>query len=367
MTLNPESAHELHAANSIFVFAIIIAALVAATSSGDPFRPVEAYILVQICFGYLLTVLSILGLRLQCMTPARLAQLSAELSKVPKNMISAIKASFRPKSGQDPTAPRNTSVRDVLKMALLGSLAQTPEDLAKLAAYQKLDSIGFLKSGNLTWAGVQWRVAIACLVATFNVWLWFSGIDKLDTEHDCDSFIFMFGKERLGGDILTLLRAGAVIYLVVIGLIFLIFSSVGVQVVAYLVRSLLQRILFSNLGKLGLLETVQRKMGQIGELWRRIRQEPLVNIIIRSSTYLRLMDSTWAALLQFITADEKQVPMPSDLLQAYAILSSQRADKDQDHQDHRAQEAPPLRRSVGSYPAIPFPLTKMTTLAVMYS
>ena len=367
MTLNPESAHELHAANSIFVFAIIVAALVAATSSGDPFRPVEAYILVQICFGYLLTVLSILGLRLQCMTPARLAQLSAELSKVPKNMISAIKASFRRQSGQDPTAPRNTGVRDVLKMALLGSLAQTPEDLAQLAAYQKLDSIGFLKSGNLTWAGVQWRVAIACLVATFNVWLWFSGINKLDTEHDCDPFIFMFGKERLRGDILALLRAGAVIYLVVIGLIFLIFSSVGVQVVAYLVRSLLQRILFSNLGKLGLLETVQRQVGRIGELWRRIRQEPLVNIIIRSSTYLRLMDSTWAALLQFITADEKQVPMPSDLLQTYAILSSQRADKEHDHQDRQAQETPPLRRSVGPYPAIPMPLTQMTTLAFMYS
>ena len=345
MTVNPESAQELHAANSIFVFAIIIAAVVAAASGEDPFRPVEAYIVVQICFGYLLTVLSVLGLRLQCMTPGRLAQLLAHLNKLPKNILSATKAHFQRDSGQDPTALRNTSVREAFKMALQGSLAQTLGSYEKLAAYENIDSVGFLKSGNLTWVGVQWRVALACLVASFNVWLWFSGINGLDTEHDCDSFIFMFGKERLRGAILTLLRAGAVIYLVVIGWIFLIFSFFGTRFVAYVVKSLVQGRLFSVLRRRGLLEIVQRKAGQVRAYSRRIRQKPLVMALIQAIVYLRLFDSTWAALLNFMTEDEQRVPMPSDLLQAYAILSSQRADREQDHQN-QAQRAPSLRRSV---------------------
>ena len=355
MTLNPESAQELHAANSIFVFAIIIAAVVAATSDEDHFRPVEAYIVVQICFGYLLTVLSVLGLRLQCMTPARLAQLLAHLNKVPKNVFSATKAYFQRDSGQDPTAQdptaqdptalRNLSVREAFKMALQGSLAQTLESYEKLAAYENLNSVGFLKSGNLTWVGVQWRVVIACLVASFNVWLWFSGINGLDTEHDCDSFIFMFGKERLRGAILTLLRAGAVIYLVLIGGIFLIFSSFGMQFVFYVIKSLIQGKLFSLLKKRGLLEIVQRKVGQVRAYWRRIRRQPLVKTCIQASVELRLLEDTWTALLDFITEDEQRVPTPSDIAQAYLILSNQKADREQDHQN-QAQRAPSLRRSV---------------------
>ena len=368
MTLNPETAQELHATNSIFVFAIIIAAVVAATSGEDPFRPVEAYILIQVCFGYLFTVLSVLGLRLQCMTPTRLAQLLDHLNKVPKNIFSATKAYFRRHSGQDPraqhpTALRNASVREVLKMALQASLAQTTEDLARLAAYKRLDSVGFLKSGNLTWVGVQWRVALACLVASFNVWLWFSGINGLDTEHDCDSFIFMFGKERLRGAILTLLRAGAVIYLVVMGLIFLIFSSVAMEFVAYVVKSLVQWRLFSILRNRGLLEVVQRKAGQVGAYWRRIRRQPLVTFLIETNFQLQLLDRTWAALLHLISEDAQQVPIPSDLLQTYAILSSRKAEGEQDH-ENQARQAPPLRRSVWSYPTIPILL--ITNTAFMY-
>ena len=345
MTLNPETAQELHATNSIFVFAIIIAAVVAATSGEDPFRPVEAYILVQICFGYLLTVLSVLGLRLQCMTPTRLAQLLDHLNQVPKNISSATKAYFQRELGQISTVRRNLSFREIFKKALQGSLAQTPEDLASLAAYEHLDSVGFLKSGNLTWAGVQWRVAIACLVASFNVWLWFSGINCLDTEHDCDSSIFMFGRRRLRGAIVTLLRAGAVTYLILIGLIFLVFSSVGIQIVVYILKSLVQGKLFSVLRRRGLLEIVQRRMRQVGAYWRRIRRQPLVITLVQASSVLRLMDMSWAALLHLITEDEQQVPIPSDLLQVYAILSSQRPDREQDNQN-RTQQAPPLRRSV---------------------
>ena len=49
--------------NSIFLFAVFIAIAKASQSSGE-FRPAEAFIMLQLCFGYLLSVLSVSGLRL---------------------------------------------------------------------------------------------------------------------------------------------------------------------------------------------------------------------------------------------------------------------------------------------------------------
>lgn len=49
--------------NSIFLFAIFIAIACASTTS-DGLRQAEAFIMLQLCFGYILSVLSVSGLRL---------------------------------------------------------------------------------------------------------------------------------------------------------------------------------------------------------------------------------------------------------------------------------------------------------------
>lgn len=49
--------------NSIFLFAIFIAIACASTTAGG-LRPAEAFIMLQLCFGYILSVLSVSGLRL---------------------------------------------------------------------------------------------------------------------------------------------------------------------------------------------------------------------------------------------------------------------------------------------------------------
>src|SRR5947207_9155806 len=88
ISFEPESAQETHDVSSIFVFAIIIAIIQAAASGG--IRPVEAFIMIQICFGYLFTVLSILGLRLQLLGHRRLARLAESFKNLPRRYRESI-------------------------------------------------------------------------------------------------------------------------------------------------------------------------------------------------------------------------------------------------------------------------------------
>src|SRR5271168_653163 len=63
-TLNQEAAPENYAANSIFVFAIIVALLNAVNATPSEIRPIEAWIMLQICISFFLTTLGLFGVRL---------------------------------------------------------------------------------------------------------------------------------------------------------------------------------------------------------------------------------------------------------------------------------------------------------------
>src|SRR6266700_2219576 len=62
-SLNPRTAGDNHNANSIFVFAIVVAIIHAVNTSA--IRPIEAWIMIQTCFAFYFTTLSLFGLRLQ--------------------------------------------------------------------------------------------------------------------------------------------------------------------------------------------------------------------------------------------------------------------------------------------------------------
>src|SRR5204863_8188 len=118
ISFEPESAQETHDVSSIFVFAIIIAIIQAAASGG--IRPVEAFIMIQICFG------------------------------------------------------------------------------------------------SLSWSGVLWRTIIAGMVASCNLWLWYSGLQTLPSGESCDAFVFMFLRQKLRGSMVVFLRAMGIMYAVVV-------------------------------------------------------------------------------------------------------------------------------------------------------
>ena len=62
-TLNQEAAPANYAANSVFVFAIIVALLNAANATPSEIRPVEAWIMLQICLSFFFTTLGLFGVR----------------------------------------------------------------------------------------------------------------------------------------------------------------------------------------------------------------------------------------------------------------------------------------------------------------
>ncbi|KAL9109082.1 MAG: hypothetical protein Q9227_006173 [Pyrenula ochraceoflavens] len=338
MSLNPGSAEDLHAVNSIFIFAIIIAAIVAAASDRTEIglRPIEAHILLQISFGYLFTVLSIWGLRVQCMTPSHMAQLSDRMAKLP----SRFKAWFCRQRNPQAATSSSDKLRDLFQELLVSRSTKWKDifqaisrySLANFSIYsKKIETLGprsevDIQSGNLTWAGIQWRIMIACPVATFNVWVWFSGVTTLPNAKECDSVVFIFARKRLDDGVLTIFRLGAIMYVACIGMVFLIFSSIAVQILAFLYFSVMQWMLFRDLKKRGLLGHFQAFGRRLGSILSRIREHThsIAFTTLDSSLALRCGYYVLVKLASFLGADEEEVPMPSDVLQAYALLSSRR-------------------------------------------
>lgn len=74
--------------NSIFLFAVFIA-IANATNATGGLHPAEAFIMLQLCFGYLLSVLSVTGLRLTLFNVAGLEPLLSKLQDHP-NLIDVL-------------------------------------------------------------------------------------------------------------------------------------------------------------------------------------------------------------------------------------------------------------------------------------
>ena len=74
-TLNPEVISDNHAANTIFLLAILIAIVQGAATTDQQIKPIEVWIMLQICFAFSLTVLSLFGFRVQFYRPSSIPKL----------------------------------------------------------------------------------------------------------------------------------------------------------------------------------------------------------------------------------------------------------------------------------------------------
>jgi hypothetical protein len=81
--------------NSIFLFAVFIATAKSTASSGG-LRPAEAFIMLQMCFGYLLSVVSVTGLRITLLSDPHSLDLDQILTEFRKGPTSLSTFSHRP-------------------------------------------------------------------------------------------------------------------------------------------------------------------------------------------------------------------------------------------------------------------------------
>ncbi|KAB5528056.1 hypothetical protein GE09DRAFT_1207438 [Coniochaeta sp. 2T2.1] len=280
LLLDPESAQSVLDANSVSLFAVTIATIIAARRNAPA---IEMYIMLQILLGFPVTTLSSFGLRLWLMSPRRLDKLTDELSRLwredrekrklvarqreeqddqrrqelqrrrdqrrtnthngkvvnwmldwldvfapPRQLRPEPDAQQRPQLGPQPQPPKR-SFMDGVQSAWIAMESTTASSnllgmiylLWHLPVVLPLRVLSSLKFHGLSWSGVQWRTTTVALVTGYNLAYWFDagqhGVKQPPSPGCGPPAVFMFSVQLLTGPIITLGRISAVIIAVIVG------------------------------------------------------------------------------------------------------------------------------------------------------
>ncbi|KAK3941428.1 hypothetical protein QBC46DRAFT_407307 [Diplogelasinospora grovesii] len=210
MLIEPGSVQAVHSLNSGFLFAVLIATIFAASSSSV--HLIEVYIMLQICFGYFVTTMSVFGLRFQLLGPNRVMELFTSFRSSVKHFKGQPTGSRAVERENE--ARKSPFSQKILKKVLACSKpAATPQN-----AEVQLLSLSFLKPPHLAWSGVLWRSGIACALAGFNVYFWFNGLAQLSPENKCTPRVFMFSNQLLSGRLVDFFTVMSIITVAMTGL-----------------------------------------------------------------------------------------------------------------------------------------------------
>lgn len=200
-TFNPSAAAGNHDANSIFLLALLIGISVAAVN--DAIQPIEAYVMLHVCFGFIFTVLSLLGVRVYFLTPTSLSNFLCSLRVQRESVrgsirerVQAVQAAFQhlrdwlrspsPDHHQqeqqnispepDPTIGKSTVFSKLVRnlRQVRGASYASSTWVNALTVKFTSDAVSFLKHPSLSWSGVAWRSAILSYLIGLNLWLWWS-------------------------------------------------------------------------------------------------------------------------------------------------------------------------------------------------
>jgi hypothetical protein len=238
ISFDPKSAQETHDANSIFVFALLIGVIQAASS--NTIRPVEAFLMLQICYGYFFTVLGLFGLRLQLLGYAR----TWKFCKAWRACVQQMGQDFREQiKAIEERLESSKGFRQVLSSSYVVTTAAIP-----------LKNVSFLKDRHLTWAGVFWRSTISAMFASCTIWFWFSGLKtptySSESSTACIPVVFMCSKLLMTRPVIIFYRVATVfgavpvfylfafLLLVCFKLIMCFFISLARQVLATSVKAI---------------------------------------------------------------------------------------------------------------------------------
>ena len=331
-TFNPEQAAENHDANSIFVFAILIALLKAEYDKS--IRPIEAWIMLQTCVAFFLTVLSLAGIRLQLLNPRSTNGLLKGMQSVfcHKTTPRALEdASYYSASGEKIGRSNNGASRRS------STIVQVSRRLTTEIGSVSFRAITVIKHASLSWTGLIWRSWIAALLVALNVWFWFR-IDGGRLAQGCQPKTFLFAPVVLRGRVLTFFRVTAVLAAIPL----CILAGLGIWLLALVLRSvcslLIRRLIYTHLNR-----TEPDTWSSISSSVRKLlpRFAPGVD---RDGAYV--FEELRSNLLGNYWLDNRNaLPTVDDILQAHAFMSSNTVASDEPEQkeDYRMQ------RSASSY------------------
>ncbi|OIW26914.1 hypothetical protein CONLIGDRAFT_707535 [Coniochaeta ligniaria NRRL 30616] len=265
LLLDPESAQSVLDANSVSLFAVTIATIIAARRNAPA---IEMYIMLQILIGFPVTTLSSFGLRLWLMSPRRLDKLKDELKRLwredrEKRKETARRTEERKREHRQELQQRRDHRRtskqngrfvnlmlDWLDVFVHADRLRTQPDsqaqpqpgpqpqppktaggsgaamdvvylLWHLPIVLPLQVLSSLKFPGLSWSGVQWRTTTVALLAAYNMVYWFDagehGVKQPPSLGCGPPTIFMFSIQLLAGPIVTLGCISAVFIAVIVG------------------------------------------------------------------------------------------------------------------------------------------------------
>ncbi|KAI0384819.1 hypothetical protein F5Y04DRAFT_221738 [Hypomontagnella monticulosa] len=198
LRVDPLSAQTVYDVNSVFVFAILVATMIASLDENPTIQPIETHIMLQFALGFFATTLSTFGIRLYFLRPNSTAALREQL-KESIVVFREIRASL----------PKPTSFKDHFKLAS-----------GRLSSPLKIPMRAFspIKPYHLSWSGVMWRTTTLTMIAVMNVWLWFGPHQNYRLPgQDCDPpFVFMFSKQQLSGSIVGFFKAVSILIAIIV-------------------------------------------------------------------------------------------------------------------------------------------------------
>lgn len=212
-SLNADATADTHDANSIFLLAIIIA--IASAASIKEIRPVEVWIMLQVCLMFPLTVLCVFGARTNFLSPASINGLLKRfrfLSTLVRIQLPNLSAS----------ASREC---DLISHEIIVRGDETVEHLKRPQAVAQPDvavtlygilpglnlsfkALSLLKHFTLTWTGAIWRTLILLSLVAANLWFWFTFWDQTS----CGYSIFLFDRVHPNRALAKFFQAGAVLF-----------------------------------------------------------------------------------------------------------------------------------------------------------
>ena len=360
-TLSPSEAGRSHDANSIFVLAIVVA-IVTSIASGN-IKPVEVYVMLLICFGFFFTVLSFLGIRLYFLT-------AASIAKMFKRAWTSLNSWYASRKGRGKRVfhSMKAALADTGSTGARGLLEVTLSALKMLTLDMSFTSASSVKHHSLSWSGVLWRTAIASMVASVNIYLWWSPwrLHRNATDvTQCDTLVYFFGRQELSPTMVTFFKTASIILAVPIFYLFLVLFVV-LRAMLRLTRDVvLHRLFGSTFGDTRLFASWNKLPEPVKKYFfsgsffptTPFGFSPLLDIL---EVYLNssAVEQAGAPLNQELPEEHENPPSLNDLVKAYIGFLSRGTEATEDIAPHDTQ--------TGSASLLPVTSDKMLMCLQLY-
>ncbi|KAI2467280.1 hypothetical protein F4781DRAFT_315741 [Annulohypoxylon bovei var. microspora] len=292
LLVDPLSAQSVYDVNSVFVFAILVATMIATFADSPTLEPVETYIMLQFALGFFVTTLSTFGLRLHFLRPDSVAELIQHLDRLQR----AVRGSLQDLSWFS------------FAWRMLGGRTNL-----------RLNYVSPLKPYHLSWSGVFWRTTTACMLTAVNIWLWFASQPNYRLAgQTCDPpFVFFFSRQQLSGAIVGFFKSVSIFIAIIVFPPFLLLFQLTARIVHHTMLALYRDLLHFILP--GVPQRLRRPLDRINSSFTNLSRRLDPTMLSQLRGYIDILD--------FLSRPSEETYRFSDVLKLIIYLGRGKAEE----------------------------------------